>query len=408
MLPAFEALQEEHLAKEAARLAARARRDQVRLARLRNAKRTTTVDVAALKLQIEEKHRLKELEKLAAVREGKHVAETVRLRAAQEAQEVAVRQALARTVKDEWALQAAACKGKNRKDLDFTNLPVAECGRGALQRLEGEDEGYSARKKQQVNKKGKRKIEGERNVKEAYNEHEAQFSSFPLSTTIPKHAEMRSWTQAQRQEQQERESAEAHTRAEEAARFRCVLSLADQQAEHEAIHRAYLTRQVQAENAAQIERHSLIKIQQQRQRQEEEQALLARMDVDPMLSEVNDCVNHETGRILSDRFRGFSTAQRHVLLEENKKKIQEKAARQQQEQEDERAWVKRQARWNTLMEQQEEEERQARAAMHQETHKTLQQQKQEHKLRNASGRADAFGRIEEGQGLVSKLGTSLA
>lgn len=155
MLPAFEALQEEHLAKEAARLAARARRDQVRLARLRNAKRTTTVDVAALKLQIEEKHRLKELEKLAAVREGKHVAETVRLRAAQEAQEVAVRQALARTVKDEWALQAAACKGKNRKDLDFTNLPVAECGRGALQRLEGEDEGYSARKKQQVNKKGR-------------------------------------------------------------------------------------------------------------------------------------------------------------------------------------------------------------------------------------------------------------
>ncbi|GAB5029491.1 Hypothetical protein NocV09_00101060 [Nannochloropsis oceanica] len=370
-MPESEALQEEHLAKETARLAARARRDQGRLARLQNANRTTTVDVTALELQIEEKRRLKELELLAAAREGKHVAEMVRLRAAQEAQAIAARQALARTVKDEWALQAAACKDKNKKDINFTDLPVAKCGRGALQKLDGEDEGYSARKKQQ-------------------------------------HAEMRSWTQAQRQEQQERKSAEARTRAQEAAQLRRVLSLADQQAEGEAALRTFLTRQVQIENAAQIERHSLVKIQQLRQRQEEEQALLARMGVDPMLSEVNDCVNHETGRIVSDRFRGFSSAQRHALLEENKKVLQEKAARQQQEQEDARAWVKQQARWNALMEQQEEEERHARAALHQETYATLQLQKQEHKVRDARNRADAFGRIEEGQGLVSKFGTSLA
>ena len=150
MLRASEAFQEQHLAKEATRLHARAQRDQVRIARLQNAKRTTTVDVAALEAQVEEKRRLKELEKKSVAREGKHVAETVRLRAAQEAQEIAVRQALARSVKDAWALQAAAHKDKNKKDLDFTDLPAAECGRGALQKLEGEDEGYGARKKQQV------------------------------------------------------------------------------------------------------------------------------------------------------------------------------------------------------------------------------------------------------------------
>ena len=219
---------------------------------------------------------------------------------------------------------------------------------------------------------------------------------------------MRSWTQAQRQEQQEREAAEARTRAQENARFRRVLSLADQQADDEAACQAYLTRQVQTENAAQIERHSVSKTEQQRQKQEEEQALLARMQVDPMLSEVNDCVNHETGRIVPDRFRGFSTAHRRALREENKEMVEEKAARQQQEVEDAREWGQRQARWITLMEKQEAEERQARAALQQETQATLQQQKQEHKARNASSRADAFGGIEEGQGLVSKFGTSLA
>lgn len=150
MLRASEALQEQHLAKEAARLHARAQRDKTRVARLQNAKRATTVDVAGLEAQVEVKRRLKELEKLAVAREGKHVAETVRLRAAQEAQEIAVRQAFARTVKDEWALQAAAHKDKNKKDLNFTDLPAAECGPGAMQKLEGEDEGYGARKKQQV------------------------------------------------------------------------------------------------------------------------------------------------------------------------------------------------------------------------------------------------------------------
>lgn len=219
---------------------------------------------------------------------------------------------------------------------------------------------------------------------------------------------MRSWTQAQRQEQQEREMAEARTRAQEAARFRRVLSLADQQAEDEAACQAYLTRQVQTENTAQIERHSAAKTEQQRQRQEEEQILLARMQADPMLSEVNDYVNHETGRIVPDRFRGFSSAHRKALREENKGVLLEKAARQQQEVEDAREWGQRQARWITLMEQQEAEERQAWTMLQQETQATLQQQKQEHKARNASSRADAFGRIEEGQGLVSKFGTSLA
>lgn len=150
MLRSSEALQEQHLAKETKRLHARSERDQVRIARLQNAKRTTTVDVAALEAQVEEKRRLKEVEKLVLAREGRQVAETVRVRAAQEAQEIAVRQALARTVKDEWTLQAAAHKDKNKRDLDFTDLPAAECGRGALQKLEGEDEGYGARKKQQV------------------------------------------------------------------------------------------------------------------------------------------------------------------------------------------------------------------------------------------------------------------
>jgi hypothetical protein len=150
MLRASEALQEQQLAKEAARLHARAERDKARIARLQNAKRATTVDVAALEAQVEEKRRLKQLEKMAVAREGRHVVETVRLRAAQEAAEIAVRQALARSVKDEWAFQAAAHKDKNKKDLNFTDLPATECGRGALQKLEGEDEGYGARKKQQV------------------------------------------------------------------------------------------------------------------------------------------------------------------------------------------------------------------------------------------------------------------
>lgn len=219
---------------------------------------------------------------------------------------------------------------------------------------------------------------------------------------------MRAGIHAQQQEQQERAAAEAHTRAQDNSRFRRILSLADQQAEDEAACQAYLTRQVQTENAAQMERHSVAKIEQTERRLAEEQALVARMQADPMLSEVNDCLNHETGRIVPDRFRGFSTAQRQALREENKGVVQEKAAREQREVEDAREWGRRQARWNTLLEQQEAEERQTRAFLQQGTKATLQRQKQEQKARNASSRADAFGGIEEGEGLFNKFGKSLA
>lgn len=219
---------------------------------------------------------------------------------------------------------------------------------------------------------------------------------------------MRAGILAQQQEQQERAAAEGQKRAQDNARFRRILSLADQQADDEAACQAFLTRQVQAENAAQMERHSVAKIEQAERRRAEEQVLVARMQADPMLSEVNDCVNHETGRRIPDRFRGFSTAQRHALREENKGVVQEKVAREQREVEDAREWGQRQARWNKLMEQQEAEERQARAVLQQQTKALLQLQKEEQKARKASSRADAFGGIEEGEGLFGKFGKSLA
>lgn len=369
MLRSLEALQEKALEKDAARLAARAARDAERVARLQNAKRTKAVDVTDLDVQVQEKLQLKEREKALVAMEAAHTAEVVRLRAQQDAAEAATRQALERAIQDEWRQQADANKDKNKVVLDFFDVPPEQCGRSALQKFAGEDEGRATRTKQQ-------------------------------------HADMKAWVEAQRREQAAREVAEACQRAYEATQFRQVVALAEQQEAERVACQAWVTHQVQADNAALSRQHAQAKAQAAERQRAEDQALLAHQRADPLLNEVNDCVNPETRRILPDRFRGFSTAQRHALREENHTLLTEKAAHQRHK--EEKAWSARQAQYQAMLLQQEADEKEARALAQQATKATLEQQKQEHKARNQAARADAFGTIEGGKSLFAKFGSSLA
>lgn len=371
MLRSLEALQEKALEKDAAGLAARAARDAERIGRLQNAKRTKAVDVTALDVQVQEKRQLKEREKALVAMEAAHTAEVVRLRAQQEAAEAATRQALERAIQDEWRQQADAHKDKNKVALDFTDMPPEQCGRSALQKFAGEDEGRATRTKQQ-------------------------------------HADMKAWVETQRQERAAREAAEARQRTQETAQFRQVVALAEQQEAELVACQARVTHQVQADNAALSRQHAQAKAQAAERQRAEEQALLARQRADPLLNEVNDCVNPETRRIIPDRFRGFSTAQRHALREENHTLLTEKAAHQRQADEEEKAWGTRQVQYQAMLLQQEADEKEARALAEQATKATQEQQKQEHKARNQAAKADAFGTIEGGKGLFAKFGTSLA
>lgn len=371
MLRSIEALQEKALKKDAEKLAARSARDQERIARLQNANRTKTVDVAALEAQVQEKLRLKEREKVLLAREAEDTASVVRLREQQEAEEAATRHAIQRSIQDEWQQQADAQKDKNKMTLDFTDIPPEQCGRSALQNFAGEDEEAATRKHQQQ-------------------------------------AQMKAWVETQRQQQAAREASEAIQRAQEAAQYRQVLALAEQQAEEEAACQAFVTHQVQADNAALSRQHAQAKAQEAERQRAEEQALLARQRADPLLNEMNNCVNPETGRIIPDRFRGFSTAQRQALHEENKGLLHDKAERQRHVAEEEKAWGARQAKYQAMLLQQEAHEKEARALAQQETKATLQQQKKEQAARNQATKADAFGAIQGDKGLFAKFGTSLA
>src|SRR6056297_2478985 len=120
------------------------------------------------------------------------------------------------------------------------------------------------------------------------------------------HSEMRGWVQEHRLLQQEREAAELQACSEENKRLHHALFLAEQQAKEDAALQAILTRQVQLDNATQIQQHNRAKREDKERCKAEEMAVLARIQADPMLCEVNECVNRETGRIIPDRFRGFS------------------------------------------------------------------------------------------------------
>jgi len=371
MMYPSEALQEQHLQKEARRLSNRAERDMQRVKRLQNAKRMISVDATALQQQINKKKELREIEKAIAAREAEDLAKVVCVRAAQEAEETATRHALARAVRNEWDLQAKGNKKKNKKSVDFSDLPPAECAKGALQKLDGEDEGYAARKKQM-------------------------------------HSEMRGWVQEHRLLQQEREAAELQACSEENKRLHHALFLAEQQAKEDAALQAILTRQVQLDNATQIQQHNRAKREDKERCKAEEMAVLARIQADPMLCEVNECVNRETGRIIPDRFRGFSGVRRQELMEENKTLLHNKSLEKQQKRENAQEWHRRQAYWAKLLEQQEAEERQAREIMKLDVKAALHKQGKEQDARRARSKADAFGHIDAGQGLFGKFGTSLS
>ena len=377
MLHRLERLQAEAVQAEERKLASLRSRSEARLARFKqDAHAKHQQQEQELNQQLEEKRRLKKVEQQALALEAQRRQQFYKLLQEQEQKEAQERRALTQTVKAEWAEQARQHKEtqqqKKATALDFTDLPPERCGLGAMQKMDGEDVGQGARKKHQ-------------------------------------HAQMTAWVQQQLLEKEQRLRAEAQARKQDDASFQRVLACVQKQEEAKAEYKSFLMRQMQAENNSKAKDQAAAKAQDLAQRQEEERRLLqARLGTDPLLNEVNDYINPETGRIVPDRFRGFSRLQRQALRDSNQALLQEKQEAKLKAAAEERAWGEQQTRWSKLMEQQEAEEKQARALLVQETTAILQQQKTEHQARTQAARVNAFGKIEEGKSLMHKFGTSLS
>lgn len=273
----------------------------------------------------------------------------------------------------EWQEQAAAQRGRNKPDRAFLEpgMTPAACGLGAMQKLAGEDEGFAERRRERARLQ-------------------------------------REWVREQLGERAAAARAAAAQEAASVAESAQVRALLERHATAEAAYRAALTEAVQAENRAAAARQRAAEGAAAAARRAEEAALLERGRWDPMLSEVNDFVSPETGHIRVDRFRGYTAAQRARMLAENAAVVEEKASRRAAERAAEAAWAEQQEAWGRRLEGLQQAEEAARKELERSTRAALEEQEKEHRLRAAKARADAFGRIEQGEGLHSKFGTSLA
>jgi hypothetical protein len=304
---------------------------------------------------------------------AERAAQVKRLLDAHEARERGTRQALARSLQVDWTQQAEAQKGRNKLDRAFLEhgMTPATCGLGALQRLEGEDAGCVERRREQARRQ-------------------------------------RAWVLEQLGEQETARRAAAAREAAEVAGMRHIQELMARHERAEAAFRRALTEAIRVENEEAAGRQRAAEEAREAARRAEERALVERLRQDPMLSEVNNHVCPETGRIQVDRFRGYTAAQRERMREENAALVQEKARRQAEERAADEAWARQQAAWGQRLEDLQAAEAAARRELELATRAALQQQQEEHRKQVENARADAFGRIVPGEGLHSKFGTSLA
>lgn len=292
---------------------------------------------------------------------------------AKDAMERSTRRALVQSIKAEWVQQAEAQRGRNQVNRAFLEegMTPATCGLGALQKLEGEDVGLAERRQAQAR---------------------AQ----------------RAWILEQLGKKESARRAAAAQEAAEVAAQVHIQELLRTHAEAEAAYRKALTEAIQVENKEQAARERAAVAAAEAGRRAEEQALLERLRRDPMLSEVNDCVCPATGRVLPDRFRGYTAEQRARIAAENSALVHEKSRRQEEERAAEAAWARQQEAWSLRVKQLQKAEEKARKDLELVTRAALQEQEEDHRKRTEQARADAFGRIEQEQGLHSKFGTSLA
>lgn len=278
-----------------------------------------------------------------------------------------------RSLQADWTQQAEAQRGRNKADRAFLEegMTPATCGLGALQKLEGEDEGYGERRREQARRQ-------------------------------------KEWVLEQLGERETARRAEAAREAKEVAETVHIRELLARHARAEAAYRKALTEVVQADNQGEAQRRERERQRQEAARTAEEQVLLERLRRDPMLNEVNDHVSAATGRIRVDRFRGYTSAQRAQVRLENAALVQDKARRQAGERAAEAAWFQQQEAWRRRMEHLKDAEEAARSQLELATRAALVEQREAHRKQAAEARADAFGRIVPGEGLHSKFGTSLA
>lgn len=361
-------MQVQALEKEADRIHRIRSRNQERLKRFLNSRqRTIGLDLDALNSQIDEKRRLKDAEKQADLLEAARLREITRILEGQEYQERLARQAATEAFKAEWEQQKAALQERKKKQLDFGDAPE-KCGMASLQSLAGEDSSFGQRRRLQSD-------------------------------------QMKTWVLQQVEEKRVRglvQSAEERKYADFVKQV-SELSEAEQKAEEEA--RKALSRAIQQQNCAAAQHKAEARATEASKKLEEDRLLLERVARDRLLNEANDFELPGTSKVRRDHFRGYTSAQRNQILDENLALIQERADKRQADKWGERLWAAQQDAWRRRIEEQEWLEKAQRKQLAKDQQEALLQQREEQSARVKASKQAAFGEI--GDGFYNKFGTSV-
>jgi len=343
--------------KEENRLNMKRAQNKARLQRFLDARtRTIGVDVAALNAQMEQRKKIKDLEKEADRIEAQRTAEIVKILEAQEHADRMSKKEAIDTFKLQWEQQLeerAAKKAAEKADIE--PMDRDKCGLASLQCMSGEDDIALERKKLQQ-------------------------------------TQMKNWIYEQLEEKKFKGLVSGEEDKNYCAFIKKVAELSQAEEENEKLMTKHAAQEVQAYNN-ELAKSKAKNVEDARKKKLEDDAKYYQNALtDPMLCEKND-YTMPNGRIDRLAFRGFTQAQRNQIFNENCDLIAEKASHTGDDKIKDLLWAKQQQIWCAQAALADEAEKLANKSVNQELKQDLMFQAKIHRERLEKSKKDRFGEI---------------
>jgi len=344
--------------KEENRLNMKRAQNKARLQRFLDARtRTIGLDVGALNAQMEQRKKMKELEKEADRLEAQRNAEIVKILEAQEhADRLSKKQAID-SFKVQWEEQRKAIEERKlaeKTEAKFSTDP-AKCGLASLQKMSGEDDLALERKKTQQK-------------------------------------QMKNWIYEQLEEKKAMGMVSGEEDRNYCAFIKKVAELSQAEEENEKLMTKHAAREVQSFNNALAEQKAKNAQDAKKKKLEDDAKYYQNAIADPMLCELND-YTMPNGRINRLAFRGFTQAQRNQIFNENCDIIADKAKHAGDDKIRDILWAKQQQIWCAQAALAEEAERLANKSVNAELKNDLMFQAKLHREKLEKSKKDKFGEV---------------
>jgi len=343
--------------KEENRLNMKRAQNKARLQRFLDARtRTIGVDVAALNAQMEQRKKMKELEKEADRLEAQRNAEIVRILEAQEHEDRLSKKEAIDTFKTQWEQQIKEREAKKMaQKADTSSFDIDKCGLASLQKMSGEDEVALERKKLQQQ-------------------------------------QMKKWITEQLEEKKFQGMVSGEEDKNYSAFIKKVAELSQAEEENEKAMTKHAACQVQKFNNDLAEQKAKDSEEAKKKKLEDDAKYYQNAITNPMLCEANDYIM-PSGRINRLAFRGFTQGQRNQIFNENCDLINEKANNAGDEKVRDMLYAKQQQIWCAQAALAEEAERLANKAVNEELKNDLMFQAKLHREKLEKSKKEKFGEV---------------